>query len=275
MKNHNLGRASLKTSLMATVWLALGMGTNTSHAQGAEIVHDPISLADSMLHWAKESEEWAKQEAQRIKENSEWLQTAEHYREVMQHYAAQVEFWNQQLIKLKGLNFEAFTLRHQFTYIEDDYGVDDACPGADRSLSGEISSALKSITPDMGGDVVKQQRDLCKLVVMTKNKKYNVTVDYLQAVADASTKFMEIEKERPKVGESSGALESVSNDVARYQADLQNARDQWDTNMKQYDVQIDLLAQVQATLSRRAIHGSPSVLGTLINAAALKAALSQ
>lgn len=276
MKNNRLHRAGLKTSLIATALLSLSVGVNTSRAQGAEVVHDPLSLAQAMLHWAKEAEQWAQQEAQRVKEDAQWIQTAEHYREVMNHYAAQVAFWEQQLIKLQGFNFELFALQHQFTHIADDYGVQDACPGASQSLAGEITSALQHITPDMGKDIIQQQRDLCKLIVMTKNKKYNETVDYLHAVAKASTDFTTIQQRRlNEVKESKGALDSNGNDIARYQGALQNARDQWETNMKQCDAQIGMLQQVQANLSRRAIHGTPSVLGTIVNAATLKAALSQ
>jgi hypothetical protein len=47
------------------------------------------------------------------------------------------------------------------------------------------------------------------------------------------------------------------------------------SNMQQCDAQIAALQQIQANLSRRAMNGSPSPLGTLVNTVALKAAFSQ
>ena len=276
MKNRIARHISSKRSLLAAALLTLSLSTGTTRAMGVDIVHDPLSLAQAIEQWAKEAEQWAKQQAQWMKENAQWLQTIEHYREVVSHYAAQAAFWQEQLVKLKGLNFELFTLEHKFERVADDYGVRDACPGANQSLVGEITSALKTITLDMSKDVVQQQRDLCKLIVMTKNNKYNQTVDYLHAVAKASTDFTKIQDERlEKVGQSPANLESNSNAVARYQVALVNAREHWETNMKQCDAQIEMLTHKQANLSRRALHGNPSVLGTIINAATLKAALSQ
>ena len=257
MKTPIFFSSGLKKRLAVSVVLTYGLIAGTSHAQW--IVNDPTSLAKAV-------EEYANQ-AQR------WMQTVKQYEAVAQHYADQVAFWNEQLVKLDGLNFQLFTLQNQFKHIADDYGVKDACPGVTDSLAGDITSALQT-TFDMGGDVVKQQRDLCRLIVMTKNKKYNDTVDYLQNVAQASIDMTHIQQDRlTKVAQSPGNLEANTNDVARYQGSLENARSQWESNMQQDDAKIQMLQQVQANLSRRAMQGSPGVLGTIVNAAALEAAL--
>ncbi|HKT29210.1 hypothetical protein [Dyella sp.] len=269
MKAPDYLRTGLRKKLtVAVVILAGSLTTVTNMAQGVQIVNDPMSLARAI-------EEYAQQESRWIQTAQHYMDQIQHYKDVMQHYADQAAFWQQQLVKLQGLNFQLFTLQNQFTHIPDDYGVSDACPGITTSLAGDITSALQSFIPQMGGDVVKQQRQLCGLIVMTKNKKYNDTVDYLQAVARASSDLTQIQEERfTKVDNSSGNLDANTNDIGRYQGNLTQAREQWQSNMQQNDAQVQMLQQIQSNLSRRAMQGSPSVLGTIINSTALKAALS-
>lgn len=257
--------------------LAITMGlfaSNMPNARAQEIVEDPGAIANALKNYADQAERWIEQEQQYALEQMRWLQTVEQYKDVLQHYADQVAFWQQQLVKLQNLNFQLFTLQNHFQRVADDYGITDACPGAQTSLVGDITSALQSFLPDMGGDVVKQQQQLCQLIQMTKNKKYNDTVDYLQQVADASQKLTAVQdKLANNVGESPGNLQLVAADATQFGNFLAQAKEQWQSNMTQDDAQIQMLSERQSVLSRRAMAGQPSTLGTVVNAATLKAAL--
>jgi len=261
MKTAAFRRAGRRKGLVAGLMLACTVFAGAGQAQVGVIVNDPESLAKAIAEYGEQAKRWADTIAQ--------------YKATIDHYTAQVAFWQEQLVKIQGLKFQLFTLQNQFKKIPADYGIEDACPGVTGGLAGDITTALQSFLPNMGGDVVKQQRDLCQIIVMTKNKKYNDTVDYLQAVALASQDASNIQEIRlTQILQSPGKLDSNTNDTERFKSFIDTARDQWQSNMQQCDAQIATLQQIQANLSRRAMNGSPSPLGTVINAAVMKGAFT-
>jgi hypothetical protein len=262
MKSKTYLRKSLAASIFKAclaTGLTLAVGSYSQPTQAQWLVQDNTSILKAVKEYAEQAKRWA--------------QTMQQYQATVQHYAAQVQFWQQQLIKLQSLSFESFALQNQFQKIPDDYGINDECPGVSGGLAGDITSALQSFIPNMGGDVVKQQRQLCQLIVMTKNRKYNKTVDYLQSVATATKDLAHIGDDRATaVGEDPGKLAAIVDDTNRYSANLDTAKQTWETDMQQSDAQIQMLQQIQSNLSRRAMNGQPSPLGTLVNVAAMKAA---
>lgn len=262
MKKQDINKASPRPRTRQ-IALALSLGVVVSlvgtKARAQWIVEDPTAIAKSV-------EEYANQ-AQR------WMQTAQQYESVVQHYAAQVQFWQQQLNKLQHLNFTLFTMQNQFQKIDPEYGVQDACPGIQGSLSGDITSILQSFLPNMGGDVVKQQQQLCQMIVMTKNKKYNDTVDYLQAVGASANDLLNLETRVMQNSPDPGDAQSNQVDTSTYQARIDQAEKDWNANMTQDQAQLDMLTQMQSILSRRAMGGSPGIMGSVVNAAVLTGAL--
>ena len=261
MKTSTSRRASRRKGLVAGLMLACTLFAGSGQAQVGVIVNDPESMGKAIAEYAEQAKRWADTVAQ--------------YKATIDHYTAQVAFWQEQLVKLQSLNFSLFTLQNQFKKIPDDYGMRDACPGVTGGLAGDITTALQSFLPNMGGDVVKQQRDLCQLIVLTKNQKYNDTVDYLQAVAEESNHFYVIQAQRMKTAKSPGDLSANDNELSQFQSRVTQAQAAWSSKMTTLDTQIQMLQQLQGVLSRRAMNGSPSPLGTLINTVALKAAFSQ
>jgi hypothetical protein len=226
--------------------------------------------APSQAQW------WTQDNSAILKAVKEYAEQAKRWTATMEQYKGELAFWQDMSIKLQGLSFETFTLQNQFKKIPDDYGMADECPGVTGGLAGDITSALSSFVPNMGGDVIKQQRTTCQLIVQTKNHKYNATVDYLQSLAKALTDLVKIADERAnKVGTQNGQLQGVIDDTARYKASVDTAEKNWDTQMKQCDAQIQMLMQVQSNLARRAMNGQPSPLGTLVNVAAMKVAFGK
>jgi hypothetical protein len=250
--------ASIFKVLVAT-GMTLAVGSYSQPTQAQWFTQDNSAILKAVKEYAEQAKRWA--------------QTMQQYGATVQHYAAQVQFWQQQLIKLQSLSFESFALQNQFHKIPDDYGINDECPGVSGGLAGDITTALQAFIPNMGGDVVKQQRQLCQLIVMTKNRKYNMTVDYLLSVSTATKDLAHIGQDRQTgVGEDPGKLQAIIDDTNRYAANLDTAEKTWKTDMEQSDAQIQMLLQMQSNLSRRAMNGQPSPLGTLINVAAMKAA---
>jgi DNA repair exonuclease SbcCD ATPase subunit len=257
-------RTAARPALAFALILTAGLASMPSRAQW--FVQDNSSIAKSVKEYAEQAKRW-------VKTAKQYRDTIKHYGEQVAHWQNQINHWKEQLVKLQGLNFKLFALKNQFKKVADDYGVIDECPGVSGGFAAHITTALQSFLPDMGGSVVKQQQELCQLIVMSKNAKYNMTVDYLEFVATASSDLEQVQADRlNKVSRSPGNLQSILTDTERYASNLDTAREKWETNMKQQDAQISMLQQIQANLSRRAMNGQPSPLGTLVNTAAMRAA---
>jgi hypothetical protein len=98
-------------------------------------------------------------------------------------------------------------------------------------------------------------------------------VGYLQQVATAGNELLTIEMQRYNLSKNPGDLQANQNEAALFQSRLNDAKDTWKSNMTQDDAQIDMLMQMQSILSRRAMGGSPNIMGTVVNAAVLAGAL--
>jgi septal ring factor EnvC (AmiA/AmiB activator) len=199
----------------------------------------------------------------------QWEKTTRHYRQQIQH-------WDAQLNKLRHLDFGLTSASHEFHKVDRFFGANVECPGAVASydLKGVLDTAISEVLGDgVDGQVLKEQRRICILIVEAKNQKYNHTVDYLNFLKE---KTKELEKAQgeliPKIGESPGNTSSYLAQMAEFTATLEAPRAEWESNLRQSDAHIDMLLTIQANLSRRAMHGAPSALGTLVNATALEAA---
>lgn len=251
----------LKIALAAALTVTCGM--HSEPARATFPVFDYTSFINAVNNY--------------VKEGLRWTETAQHYQSVIQHYTEQAAFWQTQLNKLQHLNFTLFTLKHQFTEVADDFGVDVECPGrvAKGGLAGVLDTALDKLIPDMNGDVLQQQQDICAMIVQAKNLKYNDTVRYLNYVAQKGTEMATAQSTLiSQIGQSAGNTANFTAQLTEFGQTLETARAQWESNQKQADAQIDMLLTMQANLSRRAMSGSPSVLGTVVNTVALKAAFN-
>jgi hypothetical protein len=246
-----------KIALALSLGVAIGLVGTQARAQWTVV--DPTAIADAVQNYADQA--------------TRWVETHDQYLLQADHYAQQVEFWQQELNSLQQLNFTLFTMQNQFQKIDPEYGVKDACPGIQGSLAGDITSVLQSFLPNTGGDVVQQQQQLCQMIVMTKNKKYNDTVDYLQAIGASANELFNLETRLMKNSPNPGDMQSNQTESDTLQNRMTHAEKDWQANMTQDQAQIDMLMQMQSILSRRAMGGAPSVMGSVVNAAVLAGAL--
>jgi hypothetical protein len=203
-----------------------------------------------------------------------WIKTAKSYAETTAHYAAQVAQWKATFDQLTHLNFGLFTLEHEFTEVDPNFGADVECPGpiASNGLAGVLDTALSKLIPDMNGDVISQQHDLCVLIVQAKNGKYNSTVHYMNKLKLKALELAATDSQLVKAAGTPGNTSGVLVELQRFESSLSTSRTDWETEQKGINDQIDMLLTMQANLSRRALKGSPNVIGTVVNAAALKEA---
>jgi len=248
---------AIKTTMVAG--LALGCSFHTEPAKAGLPVIDYTQIINSLRQYGIEAKKWT--------------DTWGHYMEMAQHAADEANFWQTQLVKLQNLDFQLFALKHQFTQIDKDFGVEQECPGKTGGIASVLDTALDKFLPNLNGDVVSQQQDLCVLIVEAKNQKYNDTVLYLNAISDSTSDLSKIATSlMSKIGNSPANATAANTQISQYGQALETARNSWQTNMQQSDAQIAMLQQMQANLSRRAMNGSPSAFGTLVNVVALKAA---
>jgi flagellar basal body rod protein FlgC len=246
---------SVRTIALAIgIALAAGSYTTPTHAQW--IVADPTQIANAIVEYGKDLDRW--------------MATAEQYTKT-------INFWQEQLVKIESMQFSLFQMQQQFPKLPDDYGVAESCPGASM-FSGDITTALANFASSQlsDGDVTTQQRDVCVLLQMTKNQKYEATRLYLKQIDDQATSLQRLALMRvTQIAQSPGKLSSYSADTGKYTADMMQAREAWQTNEQQLDAQVSMLERRQQVLSRKAINGTANdIIGNLVNMAALKTAFS-
>lgn len=252
-KNRPWLRNTCKIAIAIGMTVAAGSYTEPTRAQW--VVMDPTQITNSLMEYGETLMRWEK---------------------TFTHMQETVSFWQEQLVKIQSLQFSLFQVQQNFPKLPDDFGVAQNCPGG-TAFSGDITSALSNFTGQLtGGNVTTQQRDVCVLIQMTKNQKYEATRLYLQQIGAQTSALQQLANLRLiQVLQSPGKLSSYQADTTKFTADMAQARDSWKTNEEQLDAQIEMLERRQAVLSRQAIDGDPNnLIGTLVNMAALKAAFS-
>jgi len=205
----------------------------------------------------------------------DYLEKIAEWQKTMDHYSAQVAFWETQYNKIANLNLDLLQLEQDFKPIDADYGIDVMCPGADTSVIDKVTSSLASIA-NPNADVVGEQQKICAKVVRIKNRKYNDTVEYLTTLTGDVGSMAKITQLRASLGGklNPGDTQGLMQETQRYSSKMQLDKERWETSMRQYDSQIKILEDQQVVLSKRALHGKPSLWGTLVNTAVLQGALS-
>lgn len=249
----------------AALVFLIGCVTATRPARAfVSVVTNPTALIQSATQFSEKLAQWQK--------------TIEQYQKTAQHYVKQAQFWESQINTLRNLRFAIFATKNEFTKVEEDFGVDVECPGRDtsRGISGVLDKALDSMVPSVEGNVLQQQQDLCAQIVRAKNQKYNATVTYLDFVKLKTDELLLVQKSViTKIGSSTGKTQGAIQQLTELSETIDLARTGWESNQKQADAYINMLLTMQATLSRRALKGKPSVLGSVVNTVALKAALGK
>ncbi len=152
-----------------------------------------------------------------------------------------------------------------------EWNVVERC-GAGSILS--LSGLMAALDMNPGGDIAAQQRNICAAIQMLENRKYNETILVVQKTMPDMRKVLdEIKGIRLRTKKEGGMTEAFTN-AAVSNAYMEADFSAWEKQIGTYDGQIRALTKMQQMLAQRALKGSPSPLGTVVKAAALKAALS-
>jgi hypothetical protein len=245
-----VSRSRLAAGLLLACWLFWGQ------ANAQLIVNDPIAVAKAMMEYAEQAKRWT---------------------DTLKQYQQQLEHYQQQLIKLQRLNLGQSTMADNFAERAEDYGLEDTCPGATGSGLSGLLQQFKALAPNMQGDMVKEQLQVCARMVMAQNAQYNESVRMLKRLIQRNEQFKQVQAQRDSGGTSQGALAANDNEVQRFVAQNAMDLDYWQAQMRAYDSYIVALKDDQARLSRRALDGDKSSwlapLGQIVQAATLAKAL--
>ncbi|WP_429623892.1 hypothetical protein [Stenotrophomonas sp. AN71] len=148
---------------------------------------------------------------------------------------------------------------------------------AERCGSGSImslSGILTALDMNPGGDIAAQQRNICAAIQMLENQKYNETVEVVQKTMPDMRKVLDRIKDIRDLFNTEGAMSETATNAAVTDVYMQADFATWEHKVGAYDRQIQALTRMQQMLAQRALRGTPSPVGTIVKAAALKAALS-
>lgn len=243
--------ARTRARATAPIALALAGLFAATPTRAQMVVNDPPALVAHIQNIAKNVIEFGKQ-AER------WSATANHYK--------------QQLVKLQKLQISNSQMVDDFPERPSNYGMDDRCPGS----SGGLDGLRGHFSPQMDGDIVKQQLALCQRAVLAENAKYNDSVRMLKLLIRRNNEFGNINTQRDSVGESQGALAANDNEAQRFMIRTQMDLDYWQARMRAYDDYILALQNDQSRLARRALEGRKdgSGIGRVIGTDSIKSAFS-
>lgn len=253
MKSSSTGSISKTRPWSMAVLLIASLAATDASAQ--LLVEDPVNLTAQLQQIAKDAAEFGNQ-AKR------WSDTYNHYQ--------------QQLIKVQRLNFNSSQMADTFPLRPDDYGMEDMCPGDGGGVRERMTGLLRQIAPKMDGNIVEEQKSICQRMVLAENAKYNESVRMLKTLIQRNQQFQLIEAQRDDANSSQGALAANDNEAQRFMVRTTMDLDYWQARMKAYNDYIESLKWDQSRLAKRALQGNRgSLMGQVVQAAALKAALSK
>ncbi|HDS1825111.1 hypothetical protein [Stenotrophomonas maltophilia] len=153
-----------------------------------------------------------------------------------------------------------------------EWNVAERC-GAGNIMS--LSGILTALDLSPGGDIVAQQRNICAAIQVMENQKYNETVEVVQKTMPDMRRVLDRIKDIRDLWSGEGAMAEASANAVVSDAYMQADFATWEKKTEGYDKQIQALTKMQQILAQRALKGTgQSPLGTVVKAAALKAALS-
>lgn len=257
-------RATLPRARRTALTLVLMAGTFAGATQAQVLVTDTVAIAAT-------EEGFKSQLAQSI---AQYTKQGLEYAKQVQQYATQLEQLRNILTKIESLGTGISLMPkslEKLSAAQSDRLVDQACPGA--PLGAAIGGAVSSFLGSSNQPIVERQRLICREIVLLQIDQYNITAEALgELTTQASTvqKLNDIINGIGSLGESS----SATSQAQQYIAQLQTASITWKKQIEADQAMIETLQQQQGILARVALNGSNTVLGHVVNAAALKTAFT-
>ena len=206
---------------------------------------------------------------------SQYVKQGLQYEKQIQQYLQQVQQYEQMLTSVQNLASGGITLSaSQLEPITDaSTFIQESCPGAS---SGSILTDMASIVAtSLTGNqsITSQQQVVCATIVQTQINKYNATVKVVNDTQQFGQELQQITSGLDKMltqGDSDRMManaETHSDQIASEMVD-------WHSQMAKDDAIISTLQQQQGLLAKKALAGSNTILGNVVQAGAFAAAFN-
>lgn len=240
---------------LALVCLLMAGNVSAQAAGGGVTTTDPGALAKLIAQLAKLKEQYEKQ---------------------VQQYQLQLQQYEQMFINIKNLGNQVPNFNNQLQHLDANAITQAQCGsggggGGSSWFGGLMVSVFAPTSP-----YAQSQHQICQNIVAIQVLQYNATADMLNRMNGYVGLANTTENLRSSVGKSNtGDLQGNTNQVVRYSGELDLEMSNWQARMKGYDAEISALQATQSILAKAAMSSrTPDLLGTSVQAAALKAALT-
>lgn len=238
-----------------TCGITMGLALFVFDAQAQWTVIDPANISQNATNFVKTVAQYAKDVAQ--------------YQAVLAHY-------QQQLIQLTHMNFTLPQMQNTYTEIAADDGMDVACPGPS-GVSGVVSGIIQMVSSqlNLNKTIAQSQLEICQQIVFRQNDKYNQTVKMINRLQTFYVPNVQsLTGQLSGVGSSQGAMSGTEGNAQINANALETEMNQWKSQIEADDSVISMLQDKQTILATKAMQGSNTVLGNVVQAAAFEAAFS-
>jgi hypothetical protein len=244
-----------KTGLALALSLACSLFVGSANAQWAVI--DVASITQNQSGFA-----------------AQLAKTVDQYTTQLQQYQQEVQQYQQLLMSVQGLGTNISFTSNKLSQITDpSMLIEQNCPGTSGgSVVGSLVTSLSS-TISASQPITTSQQQICANIVTVEIDEYNKTViivNQLNQYGGTLQKLNALANQVNTLGATSGA----TTQAATYSASMATNMAQWQASIAGDKALVDSLNQQQAILSKVALKGSNTVLGNVVQAAALKAAFT-
>jgi hypothetical protein len=234
-----------------------------AHAQ--VLVTDTAAIAsnhaDSALSYAKQALQYTKQ--------------LDQYANEVSQLAQQIQMVQNIVMKAQSLgsNIQLFDGQNLQYIVDTDSIVQSACPGVGSglvaNLLGSLASALSPNQP-----IATRQQMICAQIVLYQVDEYNKTAQALNQIGMENMTTLAKLNQLIGLVDTLGTSANATAQAVNVTATVQAALGTWQTEIQADEAIVQSLQHQQAVLATVAMKGSNTVLGTLVQAAALQAAFT-
>lgn len=256
-------RPMLSQASLSALALALLAGFSTGNANAQVFVTDK-------LHIAASEEGFKSQLAQTV---SQYVKQGLQYEKQIQQYLQQVQQYEQMLTSVTSLFSSGITLNSgELTPVPDATSyIQASCPGAS---GGSILSDMASIvTSTFTESITTQQQNICAQIVHTQIEKYNATVKVVNDTRQFGEQLQQLTTSLDKLT-TQGDSEKATSNAAYQSSQIASEMVDWQSQMAKDDAIITTLQQQQGLLAQKALKGSNTILGNVVQAGAFAAAFN-
>jgi hypothetical protein len=202
---------------------------------------------------------------------SQLAKTIDQYTTQLKEYATQLQQYQQMLSSVTSLSNGLSLQTNQLQPVTDVASLIQGKCSDSSSAGGLVSSVMNSMSSLMTQNISQTQKMICAQIVTVQVDKYNKTVAMLNKMNGYGSQFQQLES-IARAADTLADTGRTSAQVEKYTSAVTTEMANWQAEMKANDAVIATLQDQQAILGHIALKGSPTLLGTVVQATTFAAA---